>query len=337
MADPARWLRRRGRRLLFHSLRLLARAGGFARAAALGRLAGELEYRLAWRRRRRCLHDMALALGREPGDPWVAARLRRAHHVNGRAVLEILCLLDRRQDERALAPACEVEGLEHLHGALAGGRGAILLGAHMGNAVLLALRLAAAGLPVSVVYRQARMMTAGFFGRGFSLYGVDGILANEGIRAYGRMLAAVRKGRVVLVTIDQGVKRPTDGVVVRFLGKDMAMAAGPAQLARHARAPVLPIAALGADGPWRFRIEPPLAPATGTRPPLETEVERLARVSERQILAHPELWSWHHRRWHKLGFPPCDNARRQRAGAEPCRPSSVTSPSSSCSSSTKAP
>src|SRR5690606_18042413 len=90
MADPARWLRRRGRRLLFHSLRLLARAGGFARAAALGRLAGELEYRVAWRRRRRCLHDTALALGREPGDPWVAARLRRAHHVNGRAVLEIL-------------------------------------------------------------------------------------------------------------------------------------------------------------------------------------------------------------------------------------------------------
>src|SRR5690606_14415035 len=78
------------------------------------------------------------------------------------------------------------------------------------------------------------------------------------------------------------------------------MAAGPAQLARHTGAPLLPVFAAGYDGLWRFRIEPPLPPATG---PLAADVQRLARIAERQVRLHPELWSWHHRRWRKQPFP----------------------------------
>ncbi|MPZ44804.1 MAG: hypothetical protein GEV05_15660 [Betaproteobacteria bacterium] len=299
MAEPMRWLRRGGRVCLFVALRVLARATGFRHAPALAKLLGELEYRVAWRRRRRCARDMALALGRSVGDPWVEAQLRRAHHANAQTTLEILAMLDRRQDERALASRLALEGMENLQSARAEGRGAILLGTHAGNGILLVVRLAAAGWPVSVVYRQSRMAPAGFFAHGLARYDIEGILANEGLHAYSRMLAAVKRGRLVFVTIDQGVRSPQDGIVVRFLGKDMAVAAGPALLSRHTRAPVLPILATGYDGAWRFRIEPPLPPACG---PLATDVERLARASERQALRHPELWSWHHRRWHK--YPP---------------------------------
>jgi lauroyl/myristoyl acyltransferase len=291
-----RWLRRGGRLCLFIALRGLARVAGFRRAPALAKLLGELEYRVAWRRRLRCERDMALALGRSAGDPWVAAQLRRAHHANAQTTLEILALLDRRQDEGLLASRLALEGLESLQATRAEGRGAILLGTHAGNGILLVVQLAAAGWPVSVVYRQARMAPAGFFARGLARYGIEGILANDGLRAYQQMVTAVKQGRLVFVTIDQGVKRPQEGIGVRFLGKDMAVAAGPALLARHTRATVLPILATGYDGAWRFRIEPPLPPACG---PLATDVERLAHASERQALRHPELWSWHHRRWHK--------------------------------------
>jgi len=215
-------------------------------------------------------------------------------------VLEILAMFDRRQDERVLASRLVLEGTQHLQSALTEGRGAILLGTHAGNGVLLAVLLAARGWPVSVVYRQARMMSAAFFARGFALYGLESIPANEGLRAYSRMRDALKRGRIVFVTLDQGVKRAGDGVVVRFLGKDMGVAAGPAQLSRRARAPVLPVLATGCDAAWHFRIEAPLPPAAG---PLATEVERLARASEQQVLLHPELWSWHHRRWRQLPFP----------------------------------
>ena len=58
--------------------------------------------------------------------------------------------------------------------------------------------------------------------------------------------------------LDQGVKQAKDGQVHRFLGKDMPMPAGPAQLARAARAPVLPVATLAATPRWRFALQPPL-------------------------------------------------------------------------------
>jgi KDO2-lipid IV(A) lauroyltransferase len=243
---------------------------------------------------------MALALGRPVSDPAVSAILRRAHHLNAQAVLEVFTLLRARQDERAVASRVVIEGVQHLQAALVEGRGAILLGTHAGNGIMLGAALAAQGLPVSMVYRQARMAPEGFLGRGYGLYGIEGILANEGLRAYGRMREAVKSGRVLFVTLDQGVKRAQDGVPVRFLGKTMSMAAGPAQLARHNKVPVLPLLATGYDGTWRFRIEPPLPPAAGKLPDV---VDRLARASERQALLHPELWSWHHRRWRKQPFP----------------------------------
>lgn len=299
MDKTALWLRRRVRRGFFATVRMLARIAGFRHAPTLGKIVGELEYWLAWRRRRHCAHDMALALGRPVGDPWIEVQLRRAHHVNAQALLEILAMLDRREDAGMLATRAQIEGTEHLRAALAAGHGAILLGAHAGNGVLFAVLLAAAGWPVSVVCKQARMMPADFFARGFALYGLDGILANEGLRAYGRMLDAVKRGRIVFVTLDQGVKAGSNGIVVRFLGKDVVMAAGPAQLARRSQAPVLPVIADVADGTWRFRIDPALPPADG---PLALEVERMARASERQALLHPDLWSWHHRRWHRLPF-----------------------------------
>lgn len=299
MARLPRWARRRGRRVLFLALRAAARTAGFRRARNLGKWLGRIEYRLAWRRRRRCEHDMALALGRAPGDAWVGAQLKRAHEVNGETLTQIVAMFDRRQEKPALESSCEVEGTGRLQSALEAGHGAILLGTHMGNQALLAVQLAEEGWPVSIVYRQALMMSAGFFHQGFALYGVEGILANEGFRAYGRMLSALKRGRILFVTIDQGVRRPKDGIVVRFLGKEMPMAAGPAHLASRSGAPVLPVAVLAADPAWRFRIEAPLPPPTGDR---FADLERLARATERQILISPQFWSWHHRRWWK--YPP---------------------------------
>jgi lauroyl/myristoyl acyltransferase len=122
------------------------------------------------------------------------------------------------------------------------------------------------------------------------------------------MRDAVKRGRLVFITLDQGVKREGGGITVRFLGKNISMASGPAQLARHSRAPLLPVLATGHEGAWRFRIEPPLPALSG---PLAVEVQRLARITERQVLLHPELWSWHHRRWRRQPFA--------RATIAPCK------------------
>ncbi|MEW6167316.1 MAG: lysophospholipid acyltransferase family protein [Pseudomonadota bacterium] len=299
MAEPSLRLRlrRARRRLSFLALRWLLRCAGFARARRLGSLFAELQFWLDRGNRLRQQQDMAAVLGRAPDDPQVAAQLRQAYRINSGAVFEIMAMMDRRQNAGMLAAHCRIEGLEELQAALAHGRGAILLAAHMGNAALLAIRLADSGWPVSVVYREARMMSAGFFQDGLARYGVQGILANTGLRAYGQMLGALREGRIVFVMMDQGVKKAEDGIVQRFLGKDMPMPAGPVQLARHARAPVLPVETLAADPVWRFAIRPPVALAGSG--PLEADLARLLQLTERQVRERPQLWSWHHRRWRK--------------------------------------
>lgn len=293
-----RW-RRRLRRAMFLGARSFLRAVGFAHAGAAGRVVGELQYRLGGGARRRMQADMARTLGRPPGDPDVAAMLRDAYRVNTAAVFEIMAMVDRRQDAATLVARAEVEGLEHLREALAAGRGAILMAAHMGNAALVPLCLAHAGWAVSVLYKESRMMSADFFRAGLERYGIQGIAANAGLRAYGEMLAALKQGRIVFLMLDQGVKHAKDGQVHRFLGKDMPMPAGPAQLARAARAPVVPVATLASTPRWRFALQPPLALGANS---LEADVATLVSATERIVVGRPELWSWPQRRWRK--FPP---------------------------------
>jgi KDO2-lipid IV(A) lauroyltransferase len=148
---------------------------------------------------------------------------------------------------------------------------------------------------VTVVYRHARMMSVEFFAEGLPRYGIQGILANEGFRAYARMVDALRHNRILFAMMDQGVKQAETGVPLRFLGKDMPMPGGVVQLARQTRAPILPVTTLAADPVWHFAIEPRIAFQPGGTVEEDTAVA-LAKV-EQQILARPELWSWHQRRW----------------------------------------
>ena len=294
-------LRRARRRLMFLSLLALLRVVGFARARTVGHWLGELQFRFAWQSRRRLQSEVAQVLGRPHNGASVQALLREAYRVNNGALLEIMAMFDRRQNEDMLVARCRLDGLEHLRAAMAEGRGAIVLATHMGNATLAMIRLAQAGWPVTLVYRKARMMSAGFFESGLAHYGIQGILANGGLRAYGQMLSNLKKGRVVVVMMDQGVQKAADGVRLRFLGKDMPMTAGPAQLARASRAPVLPLVALAATPLWHFTLEAPLAM---NHESLQADVEFLVGVTERQVLRAPQLWSWHHRRWCKFPMTP---------------------------------
>jgi KDO2-lipid IV(A) lauroyltransferase len=292
--DNAFTWERAGRRWLFLFARTLMRTGGFGAARSVGAAMGALHYFFGATERRQCLRDLAPLLGREPGDPVVESTLRNAYRVNTIAVLEVLAMVDRQLDAASLVQNCKVDGLEHLEAAR-NGRGAILLATHSGNSLLLAAQLATRGLPVTVVYRQARMMSMQFFAEGLPRYGIDGILANEGFRAYARMVDALRHNRILFAMVDQGVKQAETGVEMTFLGKKMPMPGGVMQLARQTRAPIVPVVALESDPAWRFSIEPALRFQPGGT--LEEDMAVVLREVERQILAHPELWSWQQRRW----------------------------------------
>ena len=294
LTDIPRDLRRARMRMLFLTARWILRRRGFDAARPLGTALAAIQYHLGTETRRNCLADIAALQGRQADDPAVAQALRQAYRVNTIAVLEVLSMVDRRLDKERLHARCRVDGIENLQAARTG-RGAILLATHSGNSLLLAAQLADAGWPVTVVYRRARMMSMQFFAEGLPRYGIDGILANEGFRAYARMVDALRHDRILFAMMDQGVANAETGVPLRFLGKDMPMPGGVVQLARQTRAPIVPIVSLAADPVWHFAIEPRITLQPGGS--IEEDTAEILRHVEQQILAHPELWSWHHRRW----------------------------------------
>lgn len=271
---------------------------GFPRIRRLGHLLGGLQYYFGGKIRRRCLHDLAALQGRSPSDPVVVQQLLDAYRNYAKAALQIVAMCEAKLDVAVLNRECRLEGLQHLEAALKAGRGAIMLATHAGNGVLLAAQLASAGWPMAVVYRQALMMPEGFFAEGLPRYGIEGIAANDGAKAYARMRRAIKQNRIVFVIIDQGVKNPKDGIPMRFLGKVMPMPAGPAQLARQTGAPILPLRSLAAEPVWHFEIEPPVQFPPGST--LEEDLQLLLQINERQILARPDLWGWPHRRWRKF-------------------------------------
>ena len=305
-------------RAMFRACRLAVRGIGFENIGRWGRRVGAARFWIGFVARRRMTRELAFLLGRPADDRQARQQMLEAFRSNDAAVLEILKMFDRPQDPAMLASRVEVHGIEQLDAALARGRGAILLATHSGNGALLPVKLAAAGVPLSVVYRESRMFPGGFFERGLSSYGVEGILATEGLKSYGSMLQALRRNRVVYVLTDQGTKKARDGIVFRFLGKDMPMPAGPAQLARHAGAPVLPVATVGACPRWQFRIDPPIEPVAGST--LEEDAERLLRVTEQHILQNPQWWSWHHRRWRHFPLATGEAAPRQALDRDPATP-----------------
>lgn len=275
-------------------MRGLVRMSGFKGARQIGAPLGNLHYLFGSLTRQRCLEGLARLLGRDKSDPEVINTLRDAYRVNSVAIMEVLSMLDRRLEPELVRRYSHVDGSELLDIACTG-RGAILLATHSGNSLMLAAQLADAGWPVSVVYRHARKMTSSFFRDGFPRYGIDGILANEGFRAYARMMDALRNNRILFAIVDQGVENEESGIDLPFLGKTMPMPAGVVQLARQSGAPILPVVTLAADPVWHFAIREPLVlPAGGS---LAEHTAFILRDMEREILARPQLWSWPHRRW----------------------------------------
>ncbi|HKI85802.1 MAG TPA: lysophospholipid acyltransferase family protein, partial [Thermoanaerobaculia bacterium] len=112
-----------------------------------------------------------------------------------------------------------------------------------------------------------------------------------------RILNAVRRGRVVALSIDQRV-RPSQGIAVPFFGRPAWTSPVVAFVSTHANVPVVPCFCLpGEGGGYRVELKAPIVPSQ--RGP--EEVERLTRLYneavEDQVRAHPGHYLWMHRRW----------------------------------------
>lgn len=260
------------------------------RLAAAG---GTAEWALRPAKRRRLAENLSHALGLAPDDPAVRALVRREVVNEARRSADLLWALARPDQ---LLATTRVEGAEHIHAALARGRGVLLVTTHVGGWEV------ATALPRAVVpVRTSAIVTDDWLAWAVEdlreRAGLGIVYDSEPVSKAARLL---RGGEAVLVLADYA-KAGMRTYAVTLLDSVAELPAGPVALSRLCGTPVVPFTVLP-DAPrrWRVEIEPPLGPPAresgeeGERVLLQELADRwtvtLRRHAEHWAAVYPIAW-----------------------------------------------
>jgi len=263
-------------------------------AAGLGRFFGALVFALAAKERRKTLRQ--IEIGYPQSSPQERLRLARAVWAElGRKIFETVPWLHWPQ-ARIAAQAKRSTGWEHLDKALARGKGALVVTAHLGHWELLAATLASR-VPVSAVAQKLYDPRFDALMTRFREKNLGVSMIKRGMALRG-ILEALKARKVVIMLCDQDSGK--DGVFTPFFGKPAFTQSGAARIALKTGAALVPaFMPRGADGFFELQVEKEIPLAQGADPEknvLET-TRRYTEVIEAQVRAYPDQWVWMHERW----------------------------------------
>ncbi len=256
---------------------------------ALGRGVGRAAHALLPRQRHNAAVNIALCFPKL-GEREREQLVRSSFSSLGMMLFEIpLAWWGREALFRRLA---SVEGIEHLHEALARGRGVILLSAHF-STLEISGRLLRVHHPLQVSFRHGRHPFVNWLLRRGRERLYERVLDRDDVRA---MVRCLREGAVLWFAPDENF--PHRGrVFVPFLGVEAATNPNTARFARLAGAAVVPFAALRLPDAAGYRLV--------FRPPLEgfpsgeagADARRVNEALGELIGMAPEQYLWVQKRF----------------------------------------
>ncbi len=185
-----------------------------------------------------------------------------------------------------------------LDGALAGGRGAVVVSGHIGNWEILGHAIAAAGYPITTFAKSSYdPRVTQWLQEWRTLHGLR-IIWRDKNNAGKMILSALRQNNLLAFLIDQDIN--TVGDFVPFFGRPAFTPTSPAALALRTGAPVILC--------WHQRRHKRHAIAferidyVPTGNTAQDVVALTATITERLesvIRVAPEQWVWLHKRWRK--------------------------------------
>jgi Kdo2-lipid IVA lauroyltransferase/acyltransferase len=261
-----------------------------SRLAALraGRLIGSIVGAVARKQRRAAGKRIAQALGIDEAEADRMAR-RCAITICGNLVDAIRLETMSRSQLRELV---QLEGICKLREALRGGRGALIIGAHLSNWELLGAAIADCDVPLSVIGRRpSDPVLADRLERLRARWGVETLWRDTGIRPVMRALSS---GRAVGILIDQATD--ATGAWVSFFGRNAWTPTGPARIALKTQYPVV-LAHMTDTDENRFvgRID-----SDATCDDAVELTQRWTCAIEDWVRETPHSWVWMHDRWRRV-------------------------------------
>ncbi|AOT57975.1 MULTISPECIES: phosphatidylinositol mannoside acyltransferase [Streptomyces] len=265
-------------------------------AAGLGRRIADT----AWRRRGQGVLRLEANLARVVPDasPQRLAELSRAGMRSYMRYWMESFRLPSWSAER-VGRSVEVKDVHLLTDGLASGRGVVLALPHLANWDLAGVwATRSLGVPFTTV--AERLKPESLYDR-FVAYreslGME-VLPHTGGSAFGALARRLRAGGLVCLVADRDLS--SSGVEVDFFGERARMPAGPALLAQHTGALLLPVTLWYDDtATMRGRVHPPVdPPETGTRAQKTAVMtQALADAFAGGIADHPEDWHMLQRLW----------------------------------------
>ncbi|WP_189552949.1 phosphatidylinositol mannoside acyltransferase [Streptomyces lavendofoliae] len=265
-------------------------------AAGLGRRIADT----AWKRRGKGVLRLEANLARVVPDAS-PARLAELSRAGMRSYMRYWMESFRLPawSESRVAEAVDVKDLHYLTEGLAAGRGVVLALPHLANWDLAGVWVTRAlGVPFTTVAERLKPET--LYDR-FVAYreslGME-VLPHTGGAAFGILARRLRAGGLVCLVADRDLS--SSGAEVTFFGERARMPAGPAMLAQHTGALLLPATLWYDDTPvMKGRVHPPVdVPPTGTRAEKAAVMTQvLADAFASGIADHPEDWHMLQRLW----------------------------------------
>ena len=281
-----------------------------------GKILGALIYYLDMPHRRIVTRNLNFAYP-EWADEEIRKVSRRIFQNLGFTILEILQMAFFSKED--FLENIRIRGEEHLLNAVDGGKGVIIISAHLGNWEAASLFSACYfGYPATSV---ARKIESGIINRWlFKLrtrFG-NSVIDKEG--ALPEMMQTLRSGKILALMIDQGTTK-SEGVELLFYGKKVTVTPAAAMLALRCKSPVLPVFCIREeDQNLTIIIEPPvqLVRTKDLRDDLRTNSQIMTDEIENAVRRYPDQWLWLHKRWKRF-YPelyPEYIARRNRRRAK---------------------
>lgn len=191
-----------------------------------------------------------------------------------------------------LAGLAEIEGLEHLHAALARGKGVILLSAHF-TSLEIGARFLTQQLTIHVTYRPHENPVIELFMKRSRESHAEKAIPRDAIRT---MLRSLKQNKPLWFATDQNFGHK-HSVFADFFGIPAATNTATSRLAQISQAAVIPFFTqrLPQGRGYRVILQPMLTAFPSADP--QADAQRINRLIENQIKQAPEQYLWVHRRF----------------------------------------
>ena len=262
----------------------------------VGAVVGRLCFLFDWGHRNAVLRNMRSIYGQRMSEKEIRRSAVRVFEHFGMAVAETV-LASRLIRPYTFGKYVTVRNEEHLRAVMAKGKGAILLGAHIGNWEVFGTGVALMGCRLTSLYRMIRNPFLDRYVRRTRRRFGQKLLPTE--KGLAGMYRVVRGGGYLAILVDQHAHR--EGLWVDFMGKLASTTPAPALLALRTGAPVMTAYACRIGFPFHYEFffdkEIPVVRSGDQAEDVRRMTIEITRRIETYVKKFPEQWLWLHRRW----------------------------------------